>query len=178
MKMELSNRLLPIESPKRVGKMIPKFITIHETSLGTELQPEEKDFARYYGMLTTGDNQIGYHFLVEANFREPARIYQFLETTVSTCHTGDKTGNSSSIGIERLVNVNTNMCRAISLQAQLTATLMHMYDIPLDHVVPHKFWSGKECPARLLAGMYGGWEGFIEMVKNYFYEQKWIEGVL
>ncbi|MBR6033251.1 MAG: N-acetylmuramoyl-L-alanine amidase [Clostridia bacterium] len=178
MKVELVERQLPIDSPRRVGKMIPTYITVHETSLGTDLQPAEKDFARYYGMLTTGDSKVGYHFLVEANTGKPARVYQFLETTVATCHTGNPDGNSCSIGIERLVNTDTNMCRAISLQAQLTATLMHMYDIPISHVVPHKFWSGKECPARLLAGMYGGWSGFVEMVKHHLREQDWIDGVL
>ncbi len=176
--MEVQVQLLPANSPKRVGDMHPTYITIHETSLGTELQPAEKDYNRYRKMLFETENKIGYHFLIEANVGIAPKIYQFIETTVATCHTGNEIGNSTSIGIERLVNVNSNMCRAISLQAQLTATLMHMYQIPLENVVPHKYWSGKECPARLLAGMYGGWDGFIEMVKYYFYKKDLIKGVL
>lgn len=176
--MEILSRLLPANSPKRVGNMHPTFITVHETSLGTDVQPSEKDYNRYHNMLLETENKIGYHFLVEANVGVYPKVYQFLETSVATCHTGNNIGNSSSIGIERMVNKSTNMCRAISIQAQLTATLMHLYQIPIENVVPHKYWSGKECPARLLAGMYGGWTGFIEMVKYYFDKKDMIKGVL
>lgn len=172
------NRLLPTDSPKRVGKMEPKFITIHEVSLGTDVQPAEKNYQRYYNLLFETPTSVGYHFLVEANHGEDTRIYQFLETDVVTHHTGSKAGNFQSIGIERMVNVVTDMERAINAQAQLVATLMKVYNIPLHHVVPHKFWSGKQCPARLLAGMYGGWNGFIERVKYYFEKHEFIERVL
>ena len=176
--MEITPRILPETSPKRVGKMMPTSITIHETSTGTDLQPAEKNYQRYINMLLKTDNQIGYHFLVEANIGEETRIYQFLETMVLTRHTGAPGIIPLSIGIERLVNVNTDMERAIDAQAQLTATLMYLYGIKLENVVPHKFWSGKECPGRLLAGMYGGWEGFIERVKYHFENKNWVKGVL
>ncbi len=60
------------------------------------------------------------------------------------------------------------MERAIALQEKLTAFLMHKYNIPIENVVPHKKWSGKDCPSRLLYGLYGGWDGFIEKVKYYY----------
>ena len=176
--MKILPRLLPLNSPKRQGLLIPQSITIHETSLGTDLQPATKDYGRYYNMLLTTDSSIGYHFLVEANNGEETRIYQFLETNVATKHTGNPTGNNQSIGIERLVNVNTDMERAIDAQAILTATLMHMFSLTLDDVLPHRYWSGKECPARLLAGMYGGWDGFIDRVAYHFVKRSWVEGVL
>lgn len=173
------SKLLPIDSPKRIGVMNPEYITIHETSLGMELQPREKNFQKYYDILIHSENQIGYHFLVEANFDSENRVYQFLETKVKTRHTGDSDGNAKSIGIERLVNVVTDMNRAIDIQAQLTASLMNKYNIPIENVVPHKFWSGKECPARLLAGRYGwNWQRFIKRVQYHFDNHNWIKGIV
>ena len=172
----LINILLPKNSPKRVGNMRPQWITIHETSLGTEVRPADRDFCWYHKLLHN-ESTIGYHFLVQARYGEDAVIYQFLETCVSTHHTGNSIGNSTSIGIERLVNVETDFEVAIMAQAKLAATLMHIYDIPIGHVVPHKYWSEKECPSRLLAGMYGGWDGFIEKVQYCFDNKDFIEGI-
>ena len=177
LKCVLINILLPKNSPKRVGNMRPQWLTIHETSLGTEVRSVDRDFFWYYKLLNN-ESTIGYHFLVQARRDEDPVIYQFLETCVSTHHTGNSIGNSTSIGIERLVNVETNFEVAISAQAKLAATLMHMYDISIERVVPHKYWSGKECPSRLLAGMYGGWDEFIEKVQYYFDNKDFIEGIL
>ena len=172
----LKKRLLPGNSSKRVGNMCPKWITIHETSLGTDVRPADRNFSWYYKLLHN-ETSIGYHFLVQAQYDEEPVIYQFLETSVATNHTGNGIGNSESIGIERLVNVETDFEVAIITQAKLTATLMDMYNIPIERVVPHKYWSGKECPSRLLAGMYGGWDGFIEKVQYYFDNKDFIYGI-
>lgn len=177
MKCVLKSRLLLSNSPKRVGKMVPKWITIHETSLGTEVRPADRNFRWYYKLLHN-ETSIGYHFLVQANYGEKPVVYQFLETSVATHHTGNAMGNEESIGIERLVNEDTDFEVAIMTQAKLTASLMYIYHIPIEHVVPHKYWSGKECPARLLAGMYGGWQGFIEKVQCCFDNKDFIEGIL
>lgn len=167
--MGIQHRLLPGNSPKRVGEMAPQWITIHETSLGTEVRSADRNFEWYYKLLED-ESTVGYHFLVQANWNEEPVVYQFLETSVYTHHTGNKTGNMESIGIERLVNTDTDFEKAILAQAKLAATLMNLYQIPIERVVPHKHWSGKECPARLLAGMYGGWQGFIEKVQHFFDE--------
>ena len=168
-------RLLPYDSPSRCGTMDPKWITIHETTLGTDIKDTKNGtmygLAHYEELLhPPNPKRIGYHYLVEANYGVESRVYQFLEPTVMTHHTGTEKGNLSSIGIERLVNTDTDFERAIAVQARLTAMLMATYNIPIRHVVPHKYWSGKECPARLLAGMFGGWDGFIETVKKIFIE--------
>ena len=55
---------------------------------------------------------------------------------------------------------------------------MFMYNIPIQNVVPHKFWSGKECPSRLLAGMYRWtWNRFIRTVTSYFTTEEFIDGI-
>ncbi len=177
--MILKRCLLPQDSPKRLKEMIPSWITIHEVSLGLGKTPSNYNFAHYYNLLTN-DTSIGYHFLVESNIGAETTIYQFLETTIATHHAGDGDdgiGNTQSIGIERMVNVDTDFESAINAQAMLAATLMQMYSIPLEHVVPHKHWSGKECPSRLLAGLYGGFDGFLEKVQYYFDKKCLITGI-
>ena len=82
------------------------------------------------------------------------RLVQFIPLKYRTAHAGSTEGNHS-IAIERLVNCNVDFPSAIANQAKLAATLMTMFGIPLDHVVPHKYWSGKACPSRLLAGTSG-----------------------
>ena len=165
---------LPLLAPQKDGHNIPKYITIHETSTGLEKQASEKNAARYIGLLENpkGDKRYGFHFLCSDN-----EVWQFLPTWVRTAHAGTDEGNSS-IGIERLVNVYIDFDKAIMNQAKLAATLMNMYSIPIENVVPHKHWSGKECPARLLAGMYGwNWERFISTVKTYFDNKDFFEDV-
>ena len=157
---------LPLVVPREDGKNIPKYITIHETSEGTEKQPSSKNAEHYIELLEhpKRDPRIAYHFLCS-----DTQVWQFLPTWVRTAHSGSTEGNSS-IGIERLVNVDIDFDKAIENQAKLTATLMVMYNIPIERVVTHKSWSGKECPARLLAGMYGwDWNKFIRTVLKYYY---------
>ena len=36
--------------------------------------------------------------------------------------------------------------------AKLAALLMMRYNVPLRNVVPHNYWSGKNCPAPLMTG--------------------------
>lgn len=165
---------LPLVVPREDGKNVPYFITIHETGTGLEKAPANRTAEHYIQLLENpkGDPRCAYHFLCEDD-----KVWQFLPTWVRTAHSGSTEGNSS-IGIERLVNVNIDFDKAIQNQARLTATLMHMYNIPIGNVVPHKHWSGKECPARLLAGLYGwNWDMFILTVLDFCDRKDFILGV-
>ena len=166
--IHIENRIIPY-GPNFLGKITRNektFITIHESSIGTEFAPSNRTIEYYENRITNppdGANpQIGYHFMVS-----DSRIVQFIPLEYRTAHAGTCEGNDS-IAIERLVNGNINFPMAIDNQAKLTATLMYMFNIPIEHVVPHKYWSGKECPARLLAGMYGGWNSFIKKLRNFY----------
>lgn len=167
-------RLVPLGATNRTGKFLegPFFVTIHETSLGTNIEPAYKDVNHYINMVMNppkGMEPIGYHYLVS-----DSEVIRLIPDNQYTCHAGTKQGNKQSIGIERVVNVNTNFERAIANQALVAATLMRKYDIPLCNVVPHKMWNGKECPARLLAGMHGGWSGFINQVNEFFQTKRFL----
>lgn len=166
--IKFTEKLVPLGATNRTGKFMegPSIITIHETSLGTQIESADKDINRYINMVLNppkGMEAVGYHYIVS-----DLEVVRLIPDKEYTCHTGNKFGNNTSIGIERVVNVNTDFPRAIANQALVTATLMRKYDIPLINVVPHKIWNGKECPARLLAGMHGGWTGFIGQVSKFF----------
>ena len=176
--------LIPYGSQNRTGKLMrgPRFITIHETSLGTQNEPAEKDVNYYIDKIMnppSGQEFIGYHYLVSDQI-----VIRFIKDNEFTCHAG-KFANKVSIGVERLVNVNIDFPLAIANQAMVAATLMKKHNIPLKNVVPHKYWpptktvdykywTNKECPSRLLAGMYGGWNGFIAQVDKFYRDKQFI----
>lgn len=163
----IKNKILP-PGANYLGKIVRNegtYITIHESSDGLQYAQDNRTLSYYEDKLRNppkGLEKIGYHFMVS-----DTQIVQFIPIQERTAHAGSSEGNNS-IGIERLTNRLINFPKAISNQAKLTATLMHMYNIPIENVVPHKHWSGKECPARLLAGLYGGWDGFIAQVQNFY----------
>lgn len=165
--MNIENRIIP-PSANYLGEIernCNTYITIHESSEGTDFAPADRTLEYYENKLLNppkGLELIGYHFMVS-----DTRAVQFIPVGFRTAHAGSTEGNHS-IAIERLVNCNINFPAAIANQAKLAATLMHIYNIPIENVVPHKHWSGKECPARLLSGMHGGWDGFINQVITFY----------
>lgn len=163
----IESRILPPRE-NYLGEIVRNentFITIHESSIGLGFAEDNRTLEYYENRLRhppKGQERIGYHFMASDD-----KIVQFIPIAVRTAHAGSTEGNSS-IAIERLTNRFIDFPKAIANQAKLTATLMTMYNIPIEHVVPHKHWSGKACPARLLAGMYGGWDGFIAQVQTFY----------
>ena len=115
--------------------MRPTFITIHSTD---NTSPSADAFHHALAMnkgLRGRHNRTGFltwHFTVDDH-----SIYQTLPTNETGEHADyEGEGNRSSIGIEMCVNRGNNPDRTIDRTAQLTASLMRQYDIPLDHVVP------------------------------------------
>ena len=170
--LKFTDWLIPVGATNRPGKrMNPTYITIHECSLGEEKRPPDRNRDYYISLMENPKEiEVGYHYLVTDN-----EIIRFIPDNEIAYHTGSIGGNLHSIGIERLVNVDVDFEKAISIQAKLTATLMYKRLITLDRVVPHKHWDSKECPARLLAGQNGGWSGFKSRVQHYFENEDFIE---
>lgn len=162
----------------REGKMQnPRYIVIHETSIGTEKAPEYKNMEYYKNRLFNDpENVVAFHYL--CSDRE---ILQFVPDFEVAYHSGSKL-NYRSIGIERLVNEVINFPDALHNQAKLTATLMYKWGIPIQRVITHKNariaveTQPKECPARMLDFQYGGEDAFKKEVincirkKDFFYE--------
>lgn len=148
----------------------PKYITIHEAELGINDVEKYKDVSYYYNMLLNPKKdreKVGYHYIVDDK-----GVYEFIEPTIVAYHCGNKYGNHNSIGIERCVNEGINHIEAINLQAELTALLMKNFNIPIENVTTHKYWSLKECPNRLLNNVPFSFEKFLSLVNDYYERMK------
>src|ERR1044072_3675506 len=164
----------PLHHPMR-----PTFITIHSTD-NTSRSANALNHALAMNKGLRGrHNRSGFltwHFTVDDH-----SIYQTLPTNETGEHADyEGPGNRSSIGIEMCVNRGNDLGSHVDRTAQLTARLMHQYNIPLSHVVPHMHWNMirykdgrdlgfKKCPMILLDG--GGlgpkWSAFIAKVSSY-----------
>src|SRR5690625_248494 len=125
--------------------MTPKYITVHNTA-NTDKGANAKMHARYQHN-GSGGRQASWHYTVD-----DTEIYQTLEDNQQGWHAGDGRGkgNTQSIGIEICENSDGNFNKAVENAQWLIKKLMDKHDIPLDNVVPHKHWSGKNCPRKLL----------------------------
>ena len=162
--------ILPIGRNRLGARIVPRYITIHETITGIELDKKEKDVYFYIKQIHEQSKTVSYHYLVSDKF-----VIQFIPDDELAFHC--KVGNDRSIGIERVVNEGTDFVKAINIQAMLAATLMSKWGINISNVVPHKHWTGKECPGRLLAGLYGGWDEFIRNVNSNYLQHDFIDAV-
>lgn len=115
------------------------FITIHETSLGLRVTPDDRTITHYENWLLNpdtlkGEHELGYHFMVSDK-----EAVQFISTKFRTAHASCFDGNSS-IDIQWVVNCNVNFHKAFGNLAKLVATLMSMFKIPFGHIIPRSLW--------------------------------------
>ncbi len=132
--------------------MAPKYITVHNTANASKGANAEMH-ARYL-LNGAGGRTVGWHFTVDDK-----EIYQHLPVNESGWHAGDGNGagNRQSIGIEICENSDGNFEKAVANAQDLIEKLMRDHNIPKSNVVPHKKWTGKNCPHLLL----GRWDSFI-----------------
>ena len=76
-----------------------------------------------------------------------------------------KGGNRTSIGIETCVNRGSDLWTTWHLTARLVARLMARYDLSIDRVVGHHFYTAKDCPQPFLADDLDLWWDFIDCVR-------------
>lgn len=151
--MNIIQRIIPKgQKNQRPGfSMTPKYITVHQTA-NKEKGANAEMHARY--LLNGGGGRVvGWHFTVDDH-----SIYQHLPCNESGWHAGDGNGpgNRQSIGIEICENVDGDFQQAVKNAQWLIMKLMTDHGISSDCVVPHKHWSGKNCPSTLLLG----WQTF------------------
>ena len=141
----------------------PQYITIHNTA-NRNPGANAKSHAAY--LRGTGATKyVSYHYAVDD--RQAVRIIPDCEVA---WHAGDGAkglGNRQSLAIEICENPESDLRIATDNAAMLCAILMHTYQIPLQNVVQHNRWSGKNCPARLRAGQPYDWMTFIAKVSGY-----------
>ena len=158
--MEIKRDFIPQGHYNRPGySMNPTYITIHTTrnlSKGADAYMH----ARFIKNPTTAQS---WHYSCDDK-----QIYQHLPTTENGWHAGDGgngTGNRKSIGIEICENSDGDFQKAVENAAWLTKKLMDEHNIPMNRVVPHNHWSGKNCPAPLLS-KFGDFKEMVEGKKK------------
>ena len=133
------------------------YITIHETSNWSK----GANALMHANYINSG-SEVTWHYTVDDK-----NIIQHYNDTVQCWHAGNDKGNFESIGIEICVNPESNFLIACNNAIDLTAFLMKKHNIPIDKVVQHNYWSGKNCPLQIRGGKHGiTWNDFITKVKN------------
>lgn len=125
--------------------MSPRYITVHNTANASRGADAEMH-ARYLAN-GAGRRSVSWHFTVDDH-----SIYQHLPTDEVGYHAGDGrgSGNMRSIGIEICENADGDFQKAVRNAQDLIRHLMNKHNIDINHVVPHKHWTGKNCPHLLL----------------------------
>ena len=82
-------------------------------------------------------------------------------------------GNNNSIGIETCVDEGSDLWYTWQKTAKLVASLLIKYSLDISRVVPHHFFSGKDCHQPFLANDLELWDEFIKLVEaEYIYQTK------
>ena len=139
-----------------------EYITIHET--GNKAKGADAAAHAAYLDSAAGERDlVSWHFTVDDH-----AIVQHLPDAETAYHAGDGAngpGNTTSIAVEICVNDGGDFAEAQTNAASLVRLLMEEHGIPLDHVVQHNRWNGKDCPKTIRATP-GGWEKFLRLCEG------------
>ena len=156
---------IPVGSKNRPGRRNPmKYITIHNTG-NSGNGANAKSHAKYIKSPAAVNAPASWHYTVDDEF-----IVHHVPDNENAWHCADGTngtGNNQSIGIEICMNADGDLLKATDNAAELTAHLMKKYKIPIQNVVQHNHWSGKNCPQMIRSGKPYDWKTFLEKVSTF-----------
>ena len=138
------------------------YITIHETGNAAK-GADAAAHGAYLDSAAGEDDLVSWHYTVDDH-----AIVQHLPDYETAYHAGDGKsgqGNTTSIGIEICVNAGGDFEAAKANAAALVRLLMEEHGIPLDNVVQHNRWNGKDCPKTIRATA-GAWEAFLALCRG------------
>jgi hypothetical protein len=161
--MNLVQRLIPAKfKDTRPGlALVPKYITIHETD-NTGLKANAEAHAR----LQEGGNSRQASWHVQVDDTQAIQSIPFNEVSWAAGDGTNGPGNRQSIHIEICVNNDGDYKKAVQNAAELVRDLMPKLNVPVENVVQHNHWSGKNCPSIMRSGSAGiTWNDFINMIK-------------
>lgn len=144
-----------------------EYITVHNTDntkKGADASAHSKFVKNtgYYTSKDTGEKiYVSWHYTVD-----DSQIIKHLPLNEKGFHARND-GNSRSIGIEICMDKGIDQDAAFLRAARLIAALLYDLKKPADAIVPHHFWTGKNCPRLLLDNGKPGkkWRDFISLVK-------------
>lgn len=159
--LNLEIDLIPESNSNRPGiRIIPEYITIHNTD-NTSRGAGALAHGRYMKGEDARMRRVSWHYTVDDNL-----CIKHLPINEKGWHAATQEGNNKSIGIEICMNEGIDQNAANQRAATLTAILIYDLNLPLDNVVTHHHWSGKNCPILLLDDGKPGekWQKFLEDV--------------
>ncbi len=129
-------------SLKCPNAMNAEYITFHNTANDASAQSE-------INYMLGNNNATSYHFAVDDK-----EVIQGILVNRNAWHCGDGngTGNRKSIGVEVCYSKSggERYKKAEALAIRFIAQLLYERNWGVDRVKPHKHWSGKNCPHRVL----------------------------
>lgn len=150
--------------------MKPEYITIHNTANKASALNEYN-----YAFINSGKNkQTGWHMTID-----DIEAIQAIPFNRNSWHAGDGNsgvGNRKSIGIEICYSTDYTTDRfykAIENTIDIVKQLMQQYNIPIENIKQHKYWSGKNCPHRMIEEKL--WDGFLMKLKEVKEENKMLK---
>lgn len=161
--LAIQTHLIAPGADNRPGGSNPcKYITIHETGNAAK-GADAAAHAAYLDSDAGERDLVSWHYSVDDH-----AIVQNLPDAETAYHAGDGKsgpGNATSIGIEICVNAGGDFEAAKANAAALVRLLMEEHGIPLDNVVQHNRWNGKDCPKTIRATA-GAWEAFLALCRG------------
>jgi N-acetyl-anhydromuramyl-L-alanine amidase AmpD len=133
-------------------KMIPEGITDHDTGnagRGADADMHNRYIHNMASYHPKDTSHVSWHISVDEHF-----IIQHIPFNEPAYHCGDgwgvNSGNRTTIGIEKCMNVDGNRKQTEKNAIALTVFLLKAFKWTPDLVNPHQHWSGKYCPAVIL----------------------------
>jgi N-acetylmuramoyl-L-alanine amidase len=144
--------------------MNPDHVTIHNTANGAR-KASAAMHAKYLLGESARKRKVSWHYTVD-----DSQAIKHLPVFEEGMHAGTREGNGRSVGIEICEFRGIDQEAANDRAALLTAVLLFVMQLPISTVVPHRYWSGKNCPHLLLADGEKGWRAFIRQVERFLTE--------
>ena len=144
-----------VESTSRIydGINACTSITVHETA---KLNVGANAQAHANLQSNEAVRQASWHIQVD----DTEAIRSFPDTA-QCWHAGTDEGNKTSIAIEICVNVDGDYEKAFKNAAKVARDLRAEHGLGREAVVRHEHWSGKKCPAKIIAD--DRWEEFLAL---------------
>ena len=156
------NDIIPQGRRNRPGKkMQAKWLTVHDTA-NTSAGADALAHARYLKG-SAADVPASWHFTVDEK-----RVVQHLPLDEIGWHAGDGAngpGNTTSVGIEICEHSDGDRAAAEDMALRLIVDLLKLLNLTPEAVVPHKKWTGKNCPRVLLPR----WEDWMARIRGRYH---------
>lgn len=132
--------------------MTPKGITDHDTGntgRGANADMHNRYIHNMAGYHPRDTTHVSWHITVDEHV-----IIQHIPFNEPAFHCGDgwgpNSGNRTTIGIEKCMNIDGNRAQIEENAIALTVFLLEAFNWTAKNVQPHQYWSGKYCPAVIL----------------------------